>query len=79
MIIIDKKENKTLFRNIEEGEVFKSIDTLGSYVFMKITSIADCDDGETYNAVNLEDGDLAYFDDEEEAFPYIHSELIIRK
>lgn len=79
MKIVDKKGYITSFSIIERGEVFKSIDSVGSYVFMKITSITDCDDGEIYNAVNLEDGDLTHFDDEDEVFPYIHSELIIKR
>lgn len=78
MKIVDKKSNVTPFSIIEEGEVFKSIDSVGSYAYMKIASITDCDDGAIYNAVNLEDGDLVHFDDGDEIFPYLHSELIMK-
>ena len=79
MKIVDKKENTTtLFKNVEEGEVFKSIDD-GNNVYMKIASITDNDDGIIYNAVCLNDGDLLNCDDEEKVFIYPYSELIIKR
>lgn len=79
MKIVDKKENTTtLFKNVEEGEVFKIIDDSNN-VYMKITPITDNDDGTVYNAVCLNDGDLLNFSDEDREFTYPYSELIIKR
>ena len=78
MKIIDKKENTTtLFKNVEEGEVFKIIDDSNN-VYMKIISISDEFD-KKYNAVCLNDGDLLSFGDERKVFTYPYSELIIKR
>ena len=79
MIIVDKKENTTtLFKNVEEGEVFKMNDDSSTYAYMKIISISDEFD-KKYNAVCLNDGDLLSFNDETKVFTYPYSELIIKR
>lgn len=79
MKIVDKKENTTLFINVELGEAFKMNDDISSYTYMKITSIIDAEDDAKYNAVCLNDGDLLSVDDEEKVFVYPYSELIIKR
>jgi hypothetical protein len=77
MKIIDKKENTTLFKNVDIGEVFK-IDDDSSYTYMKIILIND-EFNKEYNAVCLNDGDLLSFGDERKVFTYPYSELIIKR
>lgn len=78
MKIVDKKENTTLFKNVDIGEVFKLNDDSSTYVYIKIESIAD-EFGTEYNAVCLNDGELLGFGDEREVFTYPSSELIIKR
>lgn len=78
MRIVDKKENTTLFKNVDIGEVFKMSDDITSYTYMKIISISDEFDKE-YNAVCLNDGDLLSFGDERQVFTYPSSELVIKR
>lgn len=77
MKIIDKKENTTLFKNVDIGEVFKMNDS-NIYSYMKTISISDEFD-KKYNAVCLNDGELLSFDDERKVFTYPYSELIIKR
>jgi uncharacterized pyridoxamine 5'-phosphate oxidase family protein len=80
MIIIDNKENTaTYFKNVNEGEVFKVDGANSSYTYMRITSIVDNDDGTEYNATCLNDGDLMNFSNEDKVFTYPYSELIIKR
>lgn len=80
MIIIDNKENTTTyFKNVNEGEVFKINSDNNSYTYMRMTSIVDNDDGTEYNAVCLNDGDLMNFSNEDKVFTYPYSELIIKR
>lgn len=79
MKIVDKKENTSLFINVELGEAFKMLDDSGSYTYMKITSVIDAEDDSKYNAVCLNDGDLLSVDDTEEVFVYPYSEVIIKR
>lgn len=78
MRIVNKKENTTLFKNVDIGEVFKMSDDITSYTYMKIISISDEFDKE-YNAVCLNDGDLLSFGDERQVFTYPSSELVIKR
>ena len=77
MKVIDKKENIVLFKNVEEGEVFKP--TMDRYAYMKTTPVMDCDDSITYNAVSLDDGDMMHYDDDEEVLLYANSELVVKR
>ena len=76
MKIIDNKENITLFKNVNIGEVFKMNDD-SIYTYMKIISISN--EFDKYNAVCLNDGDLLSFSDERKVFTYPYSELIIKR
>ena len=58
MTIERVNENRVQFKSLRGGDVF--VDERIS-VLMRIESVYD-DDGE-YNAVNLEDGSLHYYDD----------------
>ena len=78
MKIIDKKENTTLFKNVDIGEVFKLNDDSSTYTYIKTNSIND-EFGTEYNAVCLNDGELLGFGDEREVFTYPYSELIIKR
>ena len=79
MKIVDKKENTTLFKNVDIGEVFKISDDSSTYAYIKTTSITDNDDGSEYNAVCLNDGELMSFGDERKVFTYPYSEVIIKR
>jgi hypothetical protein len=77
MKIIDKKENTTLFKNVDIGEVFK-IDDSSTYTYMKIIPVSDKFD-KKYDAVCLNDGDLRIFSDDRQVFTYPYTELIIKR
>jgi hypothetical protein len=77
MKIIDKKENTTLFKNVDIGEVFK-IDDSSTYTYMKIIPVSD-KFNKKYDAVCLNDGDLRIFSDDRQVFTYPYTELIIKR
>lgn len=73
------QQNVISFADIEIGEVFKcSLDSDNPYFYMKIISILNDENEVAYNAICLNDGDLAFFDYTDKVYPYPHSELIVK-
>ena len=67
MRIVDERKQKTnLFKEVQVGQVFYVEDEVdyGESPYMKITEIRDIDD-DYHNAVNLQEGSLAYLNDNE--------------
>ena len=63
MTITDNRKNPvTKFNNIKEGEVFFSPETNRFYI--RVQTVLS-DDEEQYDAVDLSDGYLVYFDEDE--------------
>lgn len=65
MEIIDKRKSPIKFETVKQGEVFE----FNGYFYMK-TSSSYCDDNGDYdNAVNLESGELNYFEGNDIVMP----------
>ena len=62
MEIIYKGKKKVAFKNIKIGEVFSCYNTL----FMSTQEVLSASTGELYNALNLNIGGYACFDDNDE-------------
>ena len=67
-----KVTNEKEFRELEDGAVFRYA---GDYYIKMAFDI--CTEKETYNAVNLEDGFPAFFDDEDEVTGYPRAKMYI--
>lgn len=68
MKIVNTKEKETTFGSLKQGNVFK--DTEGC-ICMVISEVLDC------NAVDLECGELYWFDDDEIITPLPNARLVI--
>lgn len=79
MIIVDNTQSTLQFCNIHIGQVFKKeYEGAKPDYCMKTHKVLDQPSQEQYNAINLEDGNLQYFSEYEEVFPYdatLHLEL----
>ena len=79
MIIIDNTQITKCFCEICIGAVFKKeYEGAKPDYCMKVHKIPDQPSQEQYNAINLEDGSLQYFEEYEEIIPYdasLHLEL----
>lgn len=67
MKIVDERKQKTnFFKEVGISHVFyvKNEDVYGYDPYMRISAIRDIDD-DWYNAVNLQDGDLTFLNDNE--------------
>lgn len=71
MTIIRNDKNHFDFGNLEKGDVFRYQDN----VFMVIKKI-ESKNGSVYNAIDLEDGELTLFYDDEEVIP-LKAELVV--
>ena len=71
MVIVDNTMLTQRFCNIHIGQVFKKEyeGAMPDYC-MRIHKILDQPTQEQYNAVNLDDGSLQYFEDYQEVIPY---------
>ena len=61
MKVIDERKTGINFEEVNVGQVF--CDDINPY--MKIFGVRDDRSGDFYNAVDLQDGDLVYFADDE--------------
>ena len=72
MEIIDRRKSSVKFETVKQGEVFE----FNGYFYMK-TSSSYCDDSGDYdNVVNLESGELIYFEDNDIIMP-VNCKLVI--
>ena len=62
-IEVRKKTNGVLFKDIYPGCVFEYDD----FYYIKVNDTFRCEDAE-YNAIALDDGDFALFEDNDEVF-----------
>ena len=72
MEIIDKRRSSIEFENLKYGEVFE----FNGYFYIKTTASYCDEDGDYDNAVNIENGELKYFKDNDIVMP-VKCKLII--
>ena len=72
MEIIDKRKKSVKFETVKHGEIFE----YDGYFFMRTCSSYCDENGDYDNAVNLENGDLTYFEDNHIIMP-VNCKLVL--
>lgn len=63
-----KTTNQVTFSSLVRGDTFRAVESDPDVIWMKICRIED-DEGDIYNAVDLSDGDIDTFENDEEVVP----------
>ena len=71
MKIIDNTITNATFSSLKYGDIFKNDN---GYFWIKIQGIADCSD---CNAIDLEEGEPCFFEDNERVIPLPNAKLVI--
>lgn len=63
-----KTTNHVTFSSLARGDTFRAVESNPDVIWMKTCPIMD-DNDDVYNAVNLSDGDMDTFENDEEVIP----------